>query len=252
MARLLTLLFGAIAYLVFLASFNYAVLWLGDFLVPITIDHGRAASPVSAAVIDLLLLSGFALQHSTMARPAFKRWWTRIVSPAIERSTYVLAASLLLLAICLGWQPIPATVWVVQGYWALVLWALFWIGWLIVLTSTFMINHFDLFGLRQVWLHAQGRAASSPLFVERFLYRFVRHPIMMGFLIAFWSIPRMSVGHLLFAAVTSAYILIALQLEERDLVREHGAAYEAYRKRVPMLIPGIPREREAVLSEKRT
>src|SRR5262249_38222712 len=186
----------------------------------------------------VLLLSAFATQHSVMARPAFKRWWTRIVSPAIERSTFVLAASLLLYAICLGWKPLPAAVWQAHGFGIPLLWALFALGWLIVLTSTFMINRFDLFGLRQVWLYARGRAQAAPHYVERFLYRFVRHPIMLGFLIAFWSTPLMTVGHLLFSVVTTVYILIALQLEEHDLLEQHGERYAAYRERVPMLIPG--------------
>lgn len=239
MARLVALLYGVIAYAVFLASFLYAVAWLGDFGVPKTIDSGAAGPAVAAVLVDLLLLAAFAIQHSVMARPGFKAWWTRIVSPAIERSTYVLAASLLLLAICFGWQPLPGSVWRAEGAAAIALGAGFWAGWAIVLASTFMISHFDLFGLRQVWLNARGAAYIPPRYVERFLYRFVRHPIMLGFIVAFWSAPFMSIGHLLFAAVTTAYILIALKLEEGDLVREHGASYAAYRERVPMLVPGM-------------
>jgi len=238
MSRILVPLYGAISYVVFLASFLYAVAWLGNFLVPKTIDSG-AASPLGVAVlVNVLLLTAFALQHSIMARPGFKRWWTRIVPQAAERSTYVLLASVLLFAICVHWHALPQVVWRFDGAAALVMWALFALGWLIVLTSTFMINHFELFGLRQVWLHARGSAYSAPNYVERFFYRFVRHPIMLGFLIAFWSGPTMTVGHLLFAAVTTAYILVALQLEERDLMKEHGASYASYRDRVPMLIPG--------------
>lgn len=239
MSRILALLYGVLAYVVFLASFLYAVAWLGNFAVPKTIDSGPAAPLGEALLINLALLSAFALQHSIMARPAFKRWWARFVAPPIERATFVLAASLLLFAICLGWRPLPDAVWQVEGAAALALQALFWTGWGIVLAATFMISHFELFGLRQVWLHARGRRYTAPRYVERFLYRFVRHPIMLGFLIAFWATPAMSVGHLLFAVVTTLYILVALQLEERDLVREHGAAYEAYRERVPMLVPGL-------------
>lgn len=244
MSRVLVALYGAIAYVVFLASFLYAVAWLGGFLVPKTIDSGAPAPLGEAILVNLLLLSAFALQHSVMARPAFRRWWTRYVPPPVERSTYVLAASLLLFAVCLGWRPLPETVWQAEGAAAVVLQALFWTGWLVVLAATFMINHFELFGLRQVWLHVRGRSYSAPHYVERLLYRFVRHPIMLGFLIAFWAAPTMSVGHLLFAGVTTLYILIALQLEERDLVKEHGAAYESYRERVPMLVPGLKARRK--------
>ena len=239
MTRILSLAYGATAYVVFLASFLYAVAWLGGFLVPKTIDSGPASPPLEAAVINLLLLTAFAVQHSVMARPGFKRWWTQYVPPPVERATYVLAASLLLFAVCLGWRAMPEVVWQAEGAGAIALTAGFALGWLVVLSATFMINHFELFGLRQVWLHARGRAYTAPNYVERFFYRFVRHPIMLGFLIAFWSAPTMTVGHMLFAAVTTAYILIALQLEERDLVKEHGAAYEAYRQRVPMLVPRV-------------
>jgi len=235
--RALTLLFGVSSYTVFLASFLYAIAWLGNLWVPKTIDSGNASDTVSAVVIDLLLLSAFAIQHSAMARPAFKRWWIRIVSPAIERSIFVLASSLLLFAICLGWQPLPAIVFATQGPSAVALSVLFWTGWLIVLTSTFMINHFDLFGLRQVWLRFRNQPLTPAPFAERFLYKLVRHPIMLGFLIAFWMTPVMSAGHLLFAAVTTAYIFVGILFEEHDLKAAHGAEYEAYRARVRMLLP---------------
>lgn len=238
MTRVLALLYGAFAYILFLASFLYAVAWLGGFIVPKTIDSGPAAPLFDAVVVNLLLLTAFALQHSIMARPAFKRWWTRFVSPPVERATFVLAASTLLFAVCLGWRALPDVVWETEGAAALVLRVLFWTGWLVVLSATFMINHFELFGLRQVWLHARGRAYTAPRYVERFFYRFVRHPIMLGFIVAFWSAPVMSAGHLLFAVVTTLYILVALQLEEHDLLQEHGAAYASYRDRVPMLLPG--------------
>ena len=254
MSRVLVPAYGAIAYVVFLASFLYAIFWLGGFLVPKTIDSGPASPPWEAIAINVLLLSAFAVQHSVMARPAFKRWWTRYVPPPVERSTYVLAASLLLFAICFGWRALPGVVWQAEGPAATALWALFATGWLVVLTATFMINHFELFGLRQVWLHARGRNYVAPRYVERLFYRFVRHPIMLGFLVAFWAAPTMSVGHLLFAAVTTAYILVALQLEERDLLKEHGASYQSYRDRVPMLLPGTklrPKAGEALAPDLR-
>jgi protein-S-isoprenylcysteine O-methyltransferase Ste14 len=239
MSRILVPLYGAVSYVVFLASFLYAIAWLGNFLVPKTIDSGSAAPLGEALLVNLGLLTAFALQHSVMARPGFKRWWTRIVAPPVERATFVLFASLLLFAICLGWRPLPQVVWQFEGAGAIAMWALFAAGWLVVLTATFMINHFELFGLRQVWLHARGQAYTAPHYVERFFYRFVRHPIMLGFLIAFWSGPTMTVGHLVFAVTTTLYILVALQLEERDLVAEHGASYRSYRERVPMLVPGL-------------
>jgi protein-S-isoprenylcysteine O-methyltransferase Ste14 len=239
MSRILVPLYGAASYVVFLASFLYAIAWLGGFAVPKTIDSGAAAPLAEALPVNLALLTAFALQHSIMARPGFKRWWTRFVPPAVERTTFVLCASLLLFAICLGWRPLPAAVWQLEGAGAVAMWALFATGWLIVLAATFMINHFELFGLRQVWLHARGQAYTAPRYVERFFYRFVRHPIMLGFLVAFWAAPTMSQGHLLFAVTTTLYILVALQLEERDLVAEHGTAYESYLKRVPMLVPGL-------------
>lgn len=245
MSRILVPLYGAVAYVVFLASFLYAIAWLGGFLVPKTIDSGAPSPLLEAIVINVLLLSAFAIQHSVMARPAFKRWWTQFVPPPVERSTFVLAASLLLFAICFGWRPLPETVWQAQGYAAIALWGLFAAGWLIVLASTFMISHFELFGLRQVWLHVRGQKYVAPRYVERLFYRFVRHPLMLGFIIAFWSAPTMSVGHLLFAGVTTAYILVALQIEERDLLKEHGASYASYRERVPMLVPGTKGRRRA-------
>jgi methanethiol S-methyltransferase len=239
MSRILVPIYGAIAYVVFLASFLYAIAWLANAIVPKTIDSGAPAALVPAILANLALLTAFALQHSIMARPGFKRWWTRLVPPPAERATFVLFASLLLFAICLGWQPLPAPVWELTGAAAVAMWTLCAAGWLIVLMATFMINHFELFGLRQVWLHARGQAYSAPRYVERFFYRFVRHPIMLGFIVAFWATPSMSQGHLLFAVTTTLYILIALQLEERDLVKEHGASYESYRARVPMLVPGL-------------
>jgi protein-S-isoprenylcysteine O-methyltransferase Ste14 len=233
-------LYGAACYAVFLGSFLYAIGFVGDWIVPKTIDSGAVLGGTlsSAILIDVLLLGAFAIQHSVMARPGFKALWTRIVPRSVERSTYVLLSSLLLALICWQWRPLPAPVWnaAAPAPHALLV-ALSVLGWLIVLLSTFMINHFDLFGLRQVYLRMRGREYTPPHFVQRALYRIVRHPIMLGFIIAFWATPRMSVGHLLFAAATTGYILIGLQFEERDLMRSHGAEYRAYRSRVPMLLP---------------
>jgi protein-S-isoprenylcysteine O-methyltransferase Ste14 len=237
MGKFLAVLYGIVAYVVFLAAFLYAIGFVGNFVVPKSIDSGPPSDFWSALVVDLVLLGLFAVQHSVMARPAFKAWWTKIVSPSIERSTYVLLSSLLLFLLFWQWRPMPAVIWSSSGAAAMVLTALFWAGWAIVLLSTFMISHFELFGLRQVFLHWQGRASESPAFVTRGFYNFVRHPIMVGFIVAFWATPTMTLGHLVFAIATTAYILIALQLEERDLVTHLGEAYRDYRKRVPMLIP---------------
>ena len=238
MKRLLVILYGFVAYALCVASFLYAVAWLGNTLVSNTIDRGAAAtSPGAAIAVNLLLLAAFAIQHSVMARSAFKRWWTRIIPPPIERSTYVLAASLGLFAVCLGWRSLPAVVWQAHGAAASALSVLFWFGWVVALASTFMIDHFDLFGLRQTFAQRTG-PGSGPMLKTPLLYRYVRHPLMLGLVIAFWATPQMTVGHLLFAVTTTLYIVLALQLEERDLLREFGAAYQAYRKRVPMLLPG--------------
>ena len=237
MSKFLAVLYGIVAYVVFLAAFLYAIGFVGNFVVPKRIDSGPPSDFWSALVVDLVLLGLFAVQHSVMARPAFKAWWTKIVSPSIERSTYVLLSSLLLFLLFWQWRPMPAVIWSSSGALAWVLTALFWAGWAIVLLSTFMISHFELFGLRQVFLNWQGRASESPAFITRGFYNFVRHPIMVGFIIAFWATPTMTLGHLVFAIATTAYILIALQLEERDLVTHLGDAYRDYRKRVPMLIP---------------
>ena len=244
MAGVFTLVYGVVAYVASVASSAYAVGWLGNFGVPKTIDGGTAAPVVQSVVVDVLLLTAFALQHSVMARPDFKRAWERLVPRQIERSTYVLASSVLLFAICLGWRPLPQPVWTATGTAALALQALFWLGWLITVIATFAIDHLHFFGLRQTFLHATGRAYSAPEFVESLLYRVVRHPIMLGLIIAFWAAPVMSAGHLLFAILTTLYIVIALQFEERDLLEEHGDSYAAYRERVPMLVPGLkPRRR---------
>lgn len=245
MSRLFVLLYGTACYAVFLITFLYAIPFVAGVAVPKHIDSGASASLPLALGINLVLLTLFAVQHSVMARPAFKRWWTRYVPPVIERSTFVLATSLVLALLFWQWRPLPLRLWYVEGdaaRWAL--YGLSAVGWLLVLASTFLINHFDLFGLRQVWRHARGHGpAPDAPFVVRALYRIVRHPIMLGFLIAFWATPTMSLGHLLFALVTTAYIVVAVKfLEERDLVAQYGEAYRAYQRKVPMLLPWRRRE----------
>ena len=246
MSRFLALLYGAACYLVFLATFLYAIGFVAGFGVPKHIDNGATAPWPTAMLTDIALLALFAVQHSAMARPAFKRWWTRIVPPAVERSTYVLCSSLALIAMYVWWRPLPGVVWHVDA--PVLTWLLYAVsacGWLLVLTGTFLINHFELFGLRQVWLHARGRIAPEAPFVTRAYYRVVRHPLMLGFLIAFWATPHMTWGHLLFALMTTGYIVVAVKfLEERDLVAAHGETYRRYQREVPMLLP-LPKRRPA-------
>jgi methanethiol S-methyltransferase len=234
----IAVLYGVACYAVFLGSFLYAIGFVGDFAVPKTIDSGPGAAWPEALLIDLALLGLFAVQHSAMARPGFKAAWTRIVPRAVERSTYVLFSSLLLILLMWKWQAMPAVLWDVSALLPkAILLALCAVGWLIVLLSTFMINHFDLFGLRQVYLRMRGLDYTPLHFTQQALYKFVRHPIMLGFLIAFWAAPYMTVGHLVFAIMTTGYILVGIYFEERDLMRAHSAEYAAYRARVPMLFP---------------
>jgi protein-S-isoprenylcysteine O-methyltransferase Ste14 len=240
-SKCLSLGYGVVSYLLFLGTFLYAIGFVGNFIVPKSIDSGPVVSPGEAVAVNLLLLGLFAVQHSVMARPAFKRWWTRLVPQQVERSTYVLASSAALILLFWQWRPTPGIVWDVPSPLAAALWGLFGLGWVGVLFSTFLIDHFDLFGLRQVYLFARGQPYSPPPFRTLALYRFVRHPIMLGFLIAFWATPTMTWGHLLFAGMTTGYILVGVQLEERDLRRAFGESYDAYRQRVGMIVPWVSR-----------
>src|SRR5438876_8752854 len=239
--RVLFFVYGALSYLIFLATFLYAIAFVGGFVVPRRLDGPLQTTLPAALAIDCALLTVFAVQHSVMARRWFKERWTQIVPWAIERSTYVLCASLALLLLFWQWRPIGIQIWSIENSAArMVLWTLFATGWLMVLTVTFLINHFDLFGLRQVWLPLIGRPYSKVSFRTPLPYRFVRHPLYFGFLLAFWMTPNMTLAHLGFAFATTAYIVLAIQFEEGDLVHEHGAAYEEYRRKVPMLLPGRP------------
>ena len=238
MARILTLLYGLAAYVLFLGAFLYAIGFVSGLPVPKTIDTGPIVPITEAILVDVLLMSLFALQHSIMARQGFKRWWTRFVPVAIERSTYVLLASLALILLMWQWRPITGVVWqITDPTLASVVLGVSMFGWLIVLTSTFLINHFELFGLQQVILNVAGRSAGEPRFKTPVLYKLVRHPIYLGFIIAFWAAPVMTLGHLLFAAVTTAYIFVGIMLEERDLIALFGEEYRRYRERVGMLLP---------------
>ncbi len=238
MSRLFALLYGTLCYALFLIVFLYAIGFVMGLGVPKHVDSGATGDFAAALAIDLALLGLFAVQHSGMARQGFKRWWTRIVPAPIERSTYVLLSSLVLALLFWQWRPLPPMLWDVQDQNArMALYALGALGWLLVLSSTFVISHFDLFGLRQVWLHARNRTYPDTPFVIRAFYRIVRHPLYLGFIVAFWATPTMSLGHLLFAVMTTGYILVAIQLEERDLVAAFGDDYRDYKRRVPMLLP---------------
>lgn len=248
MKKSILFLYGVIAYVIFFGTFLYAIGFVGNLLVPKSVDAGTQGlffqsvtdgNFILSAIVNALLLSVFALQHTIMARPAFKKWWTKIIPEAIERSTFVLLASLALLLIFWQWRPMTGVIWEINTpILVTIATGIFWIGWLIVLASTFMINHFHLFGLLQVFENMKGQDLSGLHFSKKFLYKFVRHPIMTGFIIAFWATPLMTTGHLLFAVVTTLYVIIAVKhLEEPDLVKEIGEPYKKYQEEVPMLIP---------------
>ncbi|TDS13570.1 protein-S-isoprenylcysteine O-methyltransferase Ste14 [Maribacter caenipelagi] len=239
MKKSIIFIYGIISYIVFLIAFIYAIGFVGNIIVPKSIDSGAESTLFSSLLINVLLLSVFALQHSIMARPQFKKWFTTIFSPAMERSTYILLSSLALLFIYWQWQPMTTIVWETESKIAIyVLRAIFFLGWGIVLLSTFMINHLELFGLAQIFDNLKNKKTPNPEFQTNYLYAFVRHPLMLGFLIAFWATPSMSAGHLLFAIVTTTYIFVAVKyLEEKDLKKAIGKKYETYQKEVPMIIP---------------
>jgi protein-S-isoprenylcysteine O-methyltransferase Ste14 len=238
MKRYSTVAYGAAAYLLFLAAFLYLVAFVANLWVPRTVDHGITSTLGEAIVVNVLLVGAFGIQHSVMARPAFKAWWTRFVPPPIERSTYVVLSSGVLLLLYWQWRTMPAVIWDLrQPAGRVVLWALFWLGWVIALGATFMINHFDLFGLRQVYLAWRQKPYTELHFRTHLFYRLVRHPLMLGFLISFWATPTMTAGHLLFAIAMTGYILIAVHIEERGLVKALGNDYREYQREVPMLVP---------------
>lgn len=238
MGRILAFLYGIVAYFVFFAAFLYAIGFVAALGVPKTIDSGVAGPLTAALIIDILLMSVFAVQHSVMARPQFKQWWTRLVPKSVERSTYVLFSSLALVLLFWQWRPIPGPIWqITNPQIATAVMGLSFVGWLIVLTSTFLINHFELFGLHQVANNLTGRPMPAPRFRTPLYYNFVRHPIYLGFIIAFWAAPTMTMGHLLFAAITTAYIFVGIVLEEHDLITVFGDEYRRYKGRVSMIVP---------------
>ena len=242
MSRIATLLYGVVAYALFLAVFVYAIGFIGGFVTPTRLD-GTPTGPLGVALaVDIGLLAAFAVQHSGMARPAFKRWWTRLIPEAAERSTYVLASSLAMVLLFLTWQPIGGVVWQAEGAVRAVVIGVYLLGWAVLLYATFLIDHFDLFGLKQAWRAFTAQSYVPPQFHTPGLYRLIRHPLYIGWLMIFWAAPVMTVAHLIFALMTTAYILVAIQLEERDLL-DAFPQYAEYRRRTPMLIPRLGRRR---------
>lgn len=249
MKRFAFLLYGVVCYLMFLGVFAYAACFVGGFLVPTSLDGPRTSPLWLALLVDVGLIAVFGIQHSVMARPGFKQWWTRFVPKPIERSTYVLITNVLLIALFVLWEPLGGTVWEVQHQAGrAALYTLFGAGWLMVPLATLMTGHFDLFGVRQVWLYFKGEPYTPPDFKTPAFYRYVRHPLYTGFILGFWATPTMTAAHLLFAALMTAYILIAVRFEERDLTTFHGEAYRTYTQRVPMLFP-LPGKRLGAGSE---
>lgn len=242
MKRLSAVVYAVTAYLLFFATFVYMILFLGNFseIIPKTVNSGSGVEGLPALLVNLALIALFGLQHSLMARKSFKQWWTNYVSRPIERSTYVLFSTLAIILLLWLWQPIPETIWEVDASWlSLILSWGFWLGWLVLFLSTYMIDHFSLFGLRQAWSYWKGEEIQAPEFMEPGFYKYVRHPLMLGFLIAFWSVPSMTAGHLLFSAGMTAYIVIGVYFEEKSMVRRFGEKYEDYRERVPKFFPGM-------------
>ena len=241
MGKLLAVAYGLACYVLFFATFLYAIGFVDGLVVPKDVDTGAPGPLIPTLAINAALLAVFAVQHSVMARPAFKAWWTRIVPAPVERSTYILLSSLALILLFWQWRPLPATVWSVEGPLATALWGANVVGWVVLLTSTFMISHFDLFGLNQVWSFFTGKPAPAKPFHTPLYYRVVRHPLYLGFVIGFWAAPHMSLGHLIFAAGATGYILVGIVFEERDLVAAFGDTYRSYQKRVSMLLPWPPK-----------
>lgn len=240
MKRVTVFMYGLMCYLVCLGTFLYAIGFIGGFGVPTTLDGKPVLPPLQAIAIDFGLLAVFAVQHSVMARPWFKRWWTRLVPPAAERSTYVLFSSVLMILMFVAWQPIGGVVWQAESTFArAAALNLYAFGWALLFFSTVLINHFDLFGVRQVWLYLRGQEYTHPKFSTPVLYKFVRHPLYVGWLMVFWAAPTMTAAHLLFAIMTTAYILVAIRWEEKDLADLHGEQYRRYRESVPMLVPSL-------------